>query len=160
MENKKRDFEEYKTREDELRVAWLQEEEETKGSGRWTEGHSLGLALRPAEPANIEAAYRRVGANPNKPSVMTTLEEDMLATPRHAPSFMPQPEPTDPLLVAGGVNLNPFAAKSTTDVPASCEPPYVSYPGPPAASPAVSLTSSYEPVPKYQAPDSLSAAVA
>jgi hypothetical protein len=56
-----RDFEEFmKTREDELRAAWLQEDEEPKGSGRWTEGHSLRLALRPAEPANIAAAYRRV----------------------------------------------------------------------------------------------------
>jgi hypothetical protein len=36
----------------------------------------------------------------------------------------------------------------------------VSDPGPLAASQVVSLTSSYEPTPKYQAPDSLSAAVA
>jgi hypothetical protein len=57
VENKKRGFEEYmKAREDELRAVWLQEEE-TKGSGRWSEGHSLGLALLPAEPTNIGAAY-------------------------------------------------------------------------------------------------------
>jgi hypothetical protein len=109
-----------KTREDELRAAWLQEEEEeAKGPGRWTKEHSLGLALRPAKPANIAAAYRKVGANPMRTSVMTTLEEDMMETPRHAPSFMPQPELTDPLPAADGVNLNPFASIANTDVPAS-----------------------------------------
>jgi hypothetical protein len=65
MENNKRDFEEYmKSREDELRTTWLQEE--PKGPGRWTGEYSLGLALRTAKPTNIAAAYRRVGANPKK----------------------------------------------------------------------------------------------
>jgi hypothetical protein len=46
VESHKRDFDEYRrSREEELRAAWLLEEDEPKGPGRWTEGHSLGLAL-------------------------------------------------------------------------------------------------------------------
>jgi hypothetical protein len=73
VESHKRDFEEYmKSREEELRAAWLQEEEEPKGPGRWTEGHSLGLAVRPTDPASIVAAYGRVGANPRRQSGLST----------------------------------------------------------------------------------------
>jgi hypothetical protein len=72
---------------------------------------------------------------------------------------MPQPEPLDPLPVTGGM-FSPFAGSGSSDIPASCGPPYVSYPGPPAASPVVSAAPSYEPARKYQASDSLAAAVA
>jgi hypothetical protein len=76
VESHKQDFEEdMKSRKEELRAAWLQEEEEQRGPGRWTEGHRLGLAVRPTDPASIAAAYGRVGANP---SGLPTLGEDVL----------------------------------------------------------------------------------
>ena len=93
-------------------------------------------------------------------SAGSTAEEDIISTPCHAPLFMPQLEPAQPLPVSGGGGPTPCRATLEADVPMSCGPPYVSYPGPPLASPAASLTASYEPLPKYQAPDSLSAAVA
>jgi hypothetical protein len=158
-ESRKRGFEEYmKEKEGELRAAWLREEEETRGPGRWTEGHNLGLALRPTEPINLAGAYR--GADIIRAGAVNTLEKDIISTSRHAPLYMPQPEPAHPLPVSASEGPSQFSAASEADVPMSCGPPYVSYPGPPLASPVVSLTSSYEPAPKYQAPDSLSAAVA
>jgi hypothetical protein len=60
VESHKRDFYEYmRSKEEELRAAWLLEEKEPESPGRWTEGRSLGLALRPTDPASIAAAYRR-----------------------------------------------------------------------------------------------------
>jgi hypothetical protein len=158
-ESRKRGFDEYmKEKEGELRAAWQREEEETRGPGRWTEGHSLELALRPTELINIAGAYR--GADIIRASAGSTLEEDIIATPRHAPLYMPQLEPAQSLPVSAGGGPTPLGAAPEADIPMSCGPSYVSYPGPPLASPVVSLTSSYEPTPKYQAPDSLSAAVA
>ena len=86
-------------------------------------------------------------------------EEDGLETPRHAPLYMPQPEPLDPLPMTGGM-FSPFAGSGLADIPASCGPPYVSYPGPPAASPVVTAAPLFEPALRYQAPNSLEAAVA
>jgi hypothetical protein len=150
-ESKKRGFDEYmKEKEGELRAAWLREEEETRGPGRWTEGHSLGLALRPTEPINIAEAYR--GADIIRASAGSTLEENIISTPRHAPLYMPQPEPAQLLSMSAGEGPASFNAAPEADIAMSCGPPYVSYPGPPLASPVVSLTSSYEPIPKYQAP--------
>jgi hypothetical protein len=87
-ESKKRGFEEYmKEKEGELRAAWLQEEEEARGPSRWTEGHSLELALRSTEPINIAGAYRRTDIS--RAGAMNTLEEDIISTPRHAPLYKP-----------------------------------------------------------------------
>ena len=75
-EERKRNFDEYmKEKEGELRAAWLREEVESKGPGRWVEGFGLGLALRP--PA-------------------TPTRETSLAASRHAPATMPQPEFEEP----------------------------------------------------------------
>jgi hypothetical protein len=56
--------------------------------------------------------------------------------------------------------FRPFAGSGLAEIPASCGPPYVSYPGPPAASPVTTAAPLFEPPPRYQAPDSLAAAVA
>jgi hypothetical protein len=49
-EERKRNFEDYmREKEGELRAAWLKEEVENRGPGRWAESYSLGLALRPEQ---------------------------------------------------------------------------------------------------------------
>ena len=125
-----------KEKEGELRAAWLREEVENKGPGRWVEGFGLGVALRP--PA-------------------TPTRETSLAASRHAPATMPQPEFEEPFeepaegvfkpsegSIGGygqgsgetaSVSSRQSTATTSTSIPVSCGPPYVSYPGPPAASP-------------------------
>jgi hypothetical protein len=139
------------------------------GPGRWTEGHGLGIALRP------DTVYRREEATRE---AFTPVSEAIMSTPRHEPLTMPQPESNQPFgEAASGSNKpfgeaasvsnkpfgesasisgQPFIVSASPGVPISCGPPYVSY----STSPSSSLASSYKPPQQYQAVDILAAAVA
>jgi hypothetical protein len=96
-EERKRNFDDdMREREGELRAAWLREEEERRVPGRWTEGDSLGFALRP------ETTHTR------ERTTATPTRETIISTPRHAPLMMPQPEFNQPCGETAGGVYKPF----------------------------------------------------